>query len=158
VIILPLQLTNKERMLLQDEKAHEDLCVQKYQKYSGQAQDSQLKQLFNSLGQKEQEHLNSVNQMLSGQVPNVQQNAQSGQQMQQNQQSQAGTAVNQNDKMMCADMLDTEKYISNSYNTAIFECKDTNVRQVLNHIQKEEQEHGDQIFKYMQSHGMYTAQ
>ena len=55
------------------------------------------------------------------------------------------------------DMLSTEKFVSGAYDTAIFECKDIAVRQVLNHIQKEEQEHGESIFKYMQSRGMYTV-
>ena len=35
---------------------------------------------------------------------------------------------------------------------------DKNVRQVLNHIQKEEQEHGEKIYNYMASHGMYQVQ
>jgi predicted Zn-dependent protease len=44
------------------------------------------------------------------------------------------------------------------YNTAIFEFVDTNVRQVLNHIQKEEQQHGEGVFHYMMNHGMYNPQ
>ncbi|HHW60872.1 MAG TPA: spore coat protein, partial [Syntrophomonadaceae bacterium] len=31
-------------------------------------------------------------------------------------------------------------------------------RQVLNHIQKEEQQHGEGIFNYMQNNGMYNLQ
>ncbi|HHY05750.1 MAG TPA: spore coat protein [Clostridia bacterium] len=164
---MALKLTAKEKMLLQDQKAHEELCIQKYQNYSNQAQDPQLKQLFDSLAPKEQEHLNSINQILAGQVPNIQQSQQAGQQMpqigqqgQQNQQTQmlGGTMANQNDSTLCSDMLATEKYVSGTYDTTIFECIDTNVRQVLNHIQKEEQEHGEQIFNYMQSKGMYNPQ
>ncbi|WP_215828784.1 spore coat protein [Pelorhabdus rhamnosifermentans] len=34
----------------------------------------------------------------------------------------------------------------------------TGVRQALNHIQKEEQEHVEGIFNYMNSHGMYNVQ
>ncbi|WP_334307029.1 spore coat protein [Intestinibacter bartlettii] len=30
------------------------------------------------------------------------------------------------------------------------------MRQVLNHIQKEEQEHGEEIYNYMNKHGMYN--
>jgi spore coat protein CotF len=157
VIRLVINLTTKEKLLMQDQKAHEELCIQKYQSYSQQAQDPQLKQLFNSLCQKEKEHLNSINQILSGQVPNVQQSKQPGQQPPQNLQYQMqGTIANQNDSILCSDMLTTEKYISGTYDTAIFECTDTNVRQVLNHIQKEEQEHGEQIFNYMRSKGMYN--
>jgi spore coat protein CotF len=59
---------------------------------------------------------------------------------------------------LCNDMLMTEKYVSGTYDTAIFEFQDTNMRKALNHIQKEEQEHGEGIFNYMSSHGMYQTQ
>jgi spore coat protein CotF len=59
---------------------------------------------------------------------------------------------------MCTDMLMTEKYVSGTYNTAVFEFQDTRVRDVLNHIQKEEQKHGEAIFQYMHSKGMYQPQ
>lgn len=220
---MAIQLTNKERMLLQDQKSHEELCISKYQSYANQAKDPALSQLFDSLAKKEQEHLNSVNQILNGQIPAVQQGQQAGQgQMQQagsggtrqpgqgamgspasgimqqagqsammkasagmkmeagsQSQMQAGDQSGgqsqmqsgrqgrtqsgnqtgaQHDSMLCKDMLSTEKFVSGAYNTAIFECANTQIRQVLNHIQKEEQEHGDQIFKYMQSNGMYSVQ
>ncbi|MGB4438214.1 MAG: spore coat protein, partial [Sedimentibacter sp.] len=65
---------------------------------------------------------------------------------------------NTSDKDLCTDMLMTEKYVSGAYNTAIFEFRDTQVRSILNHIQKEEQQHGESIFKYMESNGMYQVQ
>jgi spore coat protein CotF len=60
--------------------------------------------------------------------------------------------------MLLTDLLMTEKYVSSAYNTAIFECTNSQMRQVLNHIQKEEQQHGEGIFNYMNAHGMYTPQ
>ena len=66
------------------------------------------------------------------------------------------TTLNEVDKMLCQDCLSTEKYVSSTYNTAIFEFKDKNVRQVLNHIQKEEQEHGEKLYNYMSQHNMYN--
>ena len=60
------------------------------------------------------------------------------------------------DESLCNDMLMTEKYVSGTYDTAIFEFKDPQVRDILNHIQKEEQKHGEAIFKYMESRGMYN--
>ncbi|HBM76400.1 MAG TPA: spore coat protein, partial [Clostridiaceae bacterium] len=36
--------------------------------------------------------------------------------------------------------------------------RDPNMRQALNHIQKEEQEHGEAIYNYMESKGMYNVQ
>jgi len=152
-----MQLTSKERSLLEDSKSHEELCIKKYNNYAGQAQDLQLQQLFQSLAQKEQEHLTSLNQILSGGIPNIQQ----GQQQQQPQfmtsgMGQAGM-VNQQDADLCQDMLSTEKHIASTYNTAIFEFRDTNIRKVLNHIQTEEQQHGESIYNYMQSKGMYQV-
>lgn len=157
---MAVQLSQKERLLLEDQRSHEDLCVQKYQKYAGQAQDPQLKQLFTDLAQKEQEHLNSINQLLSGQMPNMAagQQQQQGQQPMQGAQGQGNQTPNKNDEILCQDMLSTEKYVSGTYDTAIFEFADTNIRNILNHIQKEEQEHGDRLFKYMQNKGMYQAQ
>ena len=62
----------------------------------------------------------------------------------------------QKDKFLCTDALSTEKHVSSLYNTCIFECKDTNVRNVLNHIQKEEQQHGEKIYNFMSQNGMYS--
>lgn len=159
-------LNQKERMLLEDQKGHEEICIKKYNDYADKAQDPKLKQIFSSLGQQEQQHLNTINQIMNGQVPNL---SLQGQQNQQNQQAQTGmniqntqgmqnkTALNK-DADLCTDMLMTEKYVSGAYDTAIFEFRDANIRQALNHIQKEEQQHGEQIFNYMQSNGMYNMQ
>lgn len=156
-------LSTKERMLLEDEKSHEQLCIDKYNEYSNKASCPELKNLFSQLAQKEQEHLNSINQLLNGIVPNVNQQ-QNGQQNNSNQQLTNQSPINSNvnnynehDKMLCSDSLSTEKFVSSTYNTAIFEFRDKNIRQVLNHIQKEEQEHGEKIFNYMSSHGMYQV-
>jgi spore coat protein CotF len=152
-------------MLLQDQQNHEKICIQKYSNYANQAQDTQLKQLFTSLEQQEQQHLNTINQVLSGQVPNMSSQQQSPQNSTQSQASSQttssstqGATANQSDASLCTDMLMTEKYVSGAYDTAIFEFTDTNVRQALNHIQKEEQQHGESIYQYMQSNGMYNVQ
>ena len=159
-----INLSTKERMLLEDEKSHEQLCIDKYNEYSNKASCPELKNLFSQLAQKEQEHLNSINQLLNGIIPNVNQQ-QNGQQNNSNQQLTNQSPINSNvnnynehDKMLCSDSLSTEKFVSSTYNTAIFEFRDKNIRQVLNHIQKEEQEHGEKIYNYMASHGMYQVQ
>ena len=158
---MQLKLTQKERMLLEDQKKHEQICIEKYTNYANQAQCPQLKQLFNNHAQLERTHLDTINQLLSGNIPqmNQQQNQgttqNTGNQNTGNTQQFTGTTK---DTDMCTDMLMTEKYVSGAYNTAIFEFKDPNIRQILNHIQKEEQEHGEQIFNYMYQHGMYNPQ
>ena len=153
---MQITLTQKERMLLEDQKSHEQICIQKYSNYANQAQDVQLKQICKNNEQIERSHLDTINQLLSGNVPqmNQQQNQSSGQNM--NNSQSAGN--NLSDKEICSDLLMTEKYVSGAYDTAIFEFKDTQVRDVLNHIQKEEQKHGEAIFKYMESKGMYNVQ
>ncbi|MDF2673806.1 MAG: coat protein [Clostridiales bacterium] len=163
-------LTTKEKFLLEDQKSHEETCIQKYSNYANLASDQQLKNMFNNHAKIEQEHLNTINQMLNGQVPAMN-NQQSGgsvnpQQNQQQQQPQqnlsnmqaqgSNNSFQTSDKEICNDMLMTEKYVSNAYDTAIFEFKDPQIRSTLNHIQKEEQQHGEAIFKYMESKGMYT--
>ena len=175
-MITNIQLTTKERYLLEDAKTHEEECILKYDNYAKLASCEQLKSVFRSNGQKEQEHLQSINQLLSGKVPSMSggqsgsqggsQNQSAGQQSgmsatssQQSSGSQLNGSPNSfqaSDKDMCIDMLNTEKYVSGTYNTAIFEFKDAPVRDVLNHIQTEEQKHGEAIFAYMQSKGMYT--
>ena len=163
---MTVQLTQKERMLLEDQKKHEEICIEKYTNYASQASDPQLQQLFNSYVSQEQSHLDTINQILNGQVPSMNQgqgqNKSAGQAqnvMSANQSSaMQGAMATQADAALCTDMLMTEKYVSNTYDTAIFEFADANIRQVLNHIQKEEQQHGEGIFNYMSSNGMYNPQ
>lgn len=149
-------LTEKERMLLEDHKKHEQICIQKYQSYAAQTQSPELQQLFRTHASHEQQHLNTVNQLLNGQIPAVSQ-AQQNNNQQQQMNLQSGGTGNPTDSYLCSDLLSTEKYISGTYDTSIFEFGNPQVRQVLNHIQKEEQKHGEDIFLYMQSHGMYNA-
>ena len=160
-----LDLNTKERGLLEDAKEHETLCVAKYKEHAQKTNCQELKNLFNSLASKEQQHLDTINQILSGTVPNMNQSQGQSQGNQQNTQSefnlgnlQGQTQMNYNetDKLLCQDALSTEKYVSSTYDTTIFEFRDANARQVLNHIQKEEQEHGEQIYNYMSQHGMYN--
>ena len=158
-----VDLTQKEKMLLQDQKSHEEMCIKKYTSYANLAQDEELKQIFLSNASQEQNHLNSINQILNGQVPSVggQQNQQSQQNMKSSNQNQNSTysgMKSQSDADLCQDLLATEKYVSGTYDTAVFEFRDANIRKVLNHIQSEEQKHGEAIFNYMQKNGMYNPQ
>jgi len=166
-----MQLTQKERSLLEDAKKHEELCIQKYNSYGQQAGDPQLKQLFHQYQGQEQNHYSTVDQILQGQQPSSgagqgsQQGGQSmqaqayeqpqGAQMSQDQSAGYTGLSNQADTVLCTDMLMTEKHVSGAYDTAIFEQTNPNVRQALQHIQKEEQKHGEGIFNYMEQHGMY---
>lgn len=153
---MQITLSQKERMLLQDQKSHEQICIEKYSNYANQAQDVQLKQICKANEQVERNHLDTINQLLSGNIPqmNQKQNQNSGQ----NINTKQAAVSNISDKDICSDLLMTEKYVSGTYDTTIFEFRDTQVRDVLNHIQKEEQKHGEAIFQYMESKGMYNVQ
>ena len=149
--------------LLKNLKKCEEVCVQKYNKYAQSASSPSLKSLFQQISQKEQQHLNSIDQILNGSVPTMNANSSSSNNNSntlQQPSSQAAyydnTMNKQNDAYLCSDALTTEKYVSSDYNISIFEFTENNIRDVLNHIQKEEQEHGKAIYDYMAQNGMYN--
>ena len=74
------------------------------------------------------------------------------------QSSAQGVTGNQCDKILCSDLLSAEKYVSGTYDTAIFEVVNPPVRQALKHIQQDEQRHGEMLFNYMNAHGLYNIQ
>lgn len=152
-----IKLSQKERMLLEDQKVQEDICVKKYKSFAQAAQDTELKNLFNKLASEEHHHLDMINQMLSGQEPTMSHNQQS--QPNQMPQNQTGFNAmnNQTDSDLCNDLLATEKYVSSTYDIGVFEAANPTVRQALQHIQQDEQHHGQQLFNYMNSHGMYDV-
>ena len=153
---MQIKLTQKERMFLEDGKKQEDLCVKKYQSYANQVQDLPLKNLLTEIAQEEQHHYDMINQMLQGMQPNMAHKL-GGSTIQGNTAFQ-GPSENTKDQMLLEDLLSTEKYVSGFYDTAVFEAADPNVRQAFQHIQEDEQNHGEKLFDYMNSHGMYNIQ
>ena len=149
-----MQLTQKETMFLKDLENQEKLCVEKYRRYARQAQDPQLIQLFEQLANDEQIHTETLQQMLAGTVP-MTSGGQGKPHIPQPQASQCTAEQQQQDKYLCQDVLSMEKYVASAYNTGVFEFRDTGMRDALNHIQKEEQEHGKHIYDYMAVNGMY---
>lgn len=152
-----MQLTQKETTLLKDLKGQEKLCVEKYTKYASSALDPQLKELFTSIANTEQQHLNTLTQIESGTAPDT--SSGSRQSVKTTFTSNYGmgdTPDKQADCYLCSDLLADEKHVSGLYNTCIFEFSDTAVRDALNHIQKEEQQHGKAIYEYMSTNNMYS--
>ncbi len=152
-----MQLTQKETDLLKDLKDQEKLCIDKYNKHANCASDPQLKTLFSNLAQIEQQHYDTLVGIESGQPPQM-----SGQQQGQQQptfKAHYGNTEDENKKndcYLCTDLLSGEKHASQLYNTSVFEFKDQNLRDALNHIQKEEQGHGKMIYDYMSANSMYS--
>ena len=152
-----MQLTQKETSLLKDLKDQEKLCVDKYTKHSSCAVDPQLKNLFTQIAQVEQQHLQTLTQIENGSAPS----SGGGSQPQPTftaTYSISDTPDKQNDSYLCSDVLSTEKHASHLYDTSVFEFKNESLRNTLNHIQKEEQKHGEAISQYMVSKGLYQPQ
>ena len=152
-----MTLTQKETSLLQDMKSQEELCIEKYRKYSEMANDPELKQLFTSLMNTESGHLATLNRMLAGEevsmgdtTPTVSKSDISFTP------STQPEGKKSQDGYLAKDALSMEKHVSSSYNTAVFEFKSTTMRDTLAHIQKEEQNHGEQLYEYLAKNNMYS--
>ena len=149
-----MQWNQKESALLKDLKGQEQLCANKYSRHADAANDPQLKQLFSQLAQQKAEHLNTVTELERGIIPQMQSGG--------SKTEPTFTAAyhgesqeKQLDCFLCSDTLAGEKHVSQLYDTCVFEFSDARVRNVLNHIQKEEQEHGKWLYDYMSVNGMY---
>ena len=153
---MDFKLSQKESAILEDAKTQEDICIKKYQSFSNQAKDPELKQLFNNLAAQEQHHLDMINDLMQGKTPNMSHNSKN-QSAQPAKSKETITFNSPQDALLCGDLLSTEKYVSGFYDTGVFEAANKPVRETLQHIQKEEQQHGEQLFNYMHTHGMYNV-
>ena len=152
-----MQLTQKETSLLKDLKSQEKLCSEKYTKYAGIALDPQLKELFTSIANVEQQHLNTISHIeQNGTPPTETGSSQTVKNTFSSNYGMGDTPDKQADCYLCSDLLSDEKHVSSVYNTSIFEFNDKSIRDTLNHIQKEEQEHGKAIYDYMTANNMYS--
>lgn len=151
-----MKLTEKEKLLLKDLKTAEQLCIDKYTEYMGKATDKKLKNIFSSIKTKEEEHLKTVQKIMDGKTPTM--NSGSKAKSSSSSSIKATQNLSEKDKKhnayLCQDALSTEKYVSATYNTSVFEFAQPKLRNVLNHIQKEEQEHGLKIYQYMSANNM----
>ncbi|MCD7822675.1 MAG: spore coat protein [Oscillospiraceae bacterium] len=151
-----MTLTQKETGLLKDLRDQEKLCWEKYSKYSSEACSCELSQLFDSISQVEHNHYDTVNSMLSGNVPTVPEgvlkNENNGWCKKINYKDSRSSDI---DKFLASDMLAMEKHVSALYDTSVFEFSDPQARRLLNHIQAEEQQHGEQLYAFLSCNGMY---
>ncbi len=150
-----MTLTQKEKTLLKDMKSAEQLCVDKYARNAKGAKDKQLKDLFSQLSQCEQQHYDLLCEIEKGTV----QQPESGNAQQPTFSAAYGkedSAAKQNDCYLCSDVLAAEKHASHLYDTCVFEFKNAQIRDAINAIQKQEQNHGKMIFDYMSANGMYS--
>ena len=149
-----MQLNQKQKLLLQDLKSQEEVCIQKYTNYSSMANAGELKNLFNDLLNAEKTHYNTINDILSGKTPQINQSGTSTSSPLISKANYSTIELKNKDEFLCKDALSMEKHVSSVYDTSIFEMADSSVRNALNHIQKEEQQHGEKIFQYMSCNSM----
>ena len=62
-------LKEKEMAAIKDLQTQEEMCIKKYDKYSKEAKDPVLKDLFKELKTKEEKHYQSLQQVIDGTVP-----------------------------------------------------------------------------------------
>ena len=149
-----MTLTQKENGLLADLKTQEQLCIEKYGKYESEACDPSLKSLFSSIKTTEQTHLQTINRIMAGEEVNMSSEMPKAQKWS-GAPSSCSAEKKSSDAFLCKDALSMEKHVSSLYDTSVFEFNSPTLRDTLAHIQKEEQNHGEQLYSYMSANGMY---
>ncbi len=151
-----MTLTQKETTLLSDLKSQEQICIEKYTQYSQMAHDPELKNLFTTLAGNERKHLDTLTQILAGNEVSMPAESPSAVQAKlQCKMSSCNEVEKKNDAYLCKDALSMEKHVSSVYNTGVFEFANPVLRDTLAHIQKEEQNHGEQLYNYLACNNMY---
>ena len=149
-------LTEKETSVIEDLRQQEQSCVEKYKRYAKEAKDPVLRDLFQQIEKDEQEHYDSLGQVLNGTVPCVNCNDTDGIEYQPKAtyDSMTNPEDKKNDCFLATDCIGTEKMVSGTYNTDVFCFGDTNIRKLLADIQIEEQNHAEMLYKYKTVNGM----
>ncbi|MEG0804164.1 MAG: spore coat protein, partial [Pygmaiobacter sp.] len=103
--------------------------MEKYSHYSSEATDPKLSELFSEIGSTEQQHLKTVNGMLSGTAPSLKQTQQNETASKTPGRKPKKKNTNEQDAYLCSDVLSTEKHVSAVYNTSIFEFAQPDLRE-----------------------------
>ncbi len=143
-----MKLNQQEKMFLNDLRTQEELCVEKYRFYAGEAKDDELKQLFRRIQKQEKAHYDALGEMLDGKIPELKNNAGSESYEPKATYKAADTPAKKHDCFLCTDSITTEKYVSGAYNNDLFRFSSPDVRAALNDIQSDEQNHAELIYKY----------
>lgn len=151
-----MQLSQQETTVIKDLQTQEKSCIEKYRFYEKSAYDEELKKLFHRIGDEEQEHFDSLGKLLKGEMPmvNAAETGTEGYSPSATYSSGDNSEEKKHDEFLCTDSIGTEKLVSSTYNNDLFRFAATGVRKLLNHIQTEEQNHAEMIFKYKTANGM----
>ena len=143
-------LKEKERTTIMDLQTQEQSCIEKYRRYKEQAKDPVLRDLFEDLESREQQHYDSLQEVLDGPCPQCDCNDTSGADYEPEATYSASedSEDKQADCFLATDCIGTEKLVSGEYNTNVFNFEDARVRKLLADIQIEEQNHAEMLYKY----------
>ena len=134
--------------LVSELKTQEELCVQKYDFYASQAKDPELKKLFKKILKHEQDHYNMLNDLTNGTGPTIKNKTPLAVKYEPKATHPGNQQCKDFDKFLCTDIIATEKYVATAYNDDLFYFASTDVRNVLNAIMTDEQNHAEMIWKY----------
>jgi len=165
-----VNLTSKERFLLEGEKYQQQLVIDKYNDYALQAQDDSLKSLFSNLVKIEEKHLNMIDEMLQGKVPQM--NKENIHPYYENNSINSNDYINignitltslddnssydDGDKIICFDALTTEELLHSTCSASSLEFEKTEFENILKYIIEEKSENLKYLNDYMTKKGMYN--
>lgn len=165
-----VNLTSKEKFLLEGEKYQQQLAIDKYNDYALQAQDSTLKNLFSNLVKIEEKHLGMINDMLQGKIPEI--NKKDLHPYYKNNSITSNDYINidnitltsiddnnsyeDGDKIICFDALTTEELLHSTSSASSLEFEKSEFYNVLKYIIDEKSENLKYINDYMSKKGMYN--
>lgn len=149
-------LNEKEKTTIMDLQTQEQACIQKYDKYSKEAKDPVLKELFCRLKENEQKHFKCLSQILRGEIISCDCNDNEGRNYEPKATYSKGD--NSDDKnsdcFLATDCIGSEKLVSTEYNSNVFNFANAAIRKLLADIQIEEQNHAQMLWKYKTVNGM----
>lgn len=152
-----VKLNAEEKVFLKNLRTQEQMCVDKYKFYAAQAKDPQLQQLFGDIGRREEKHYNLLSALMKGELPEAK-NRRSD--MVKAYEPKAAYTANSksadklHDQFLCTDAIATEKYVAGAYNDDLFRFSMPTVRDLLNTLQTDEQNHAEMLWKYKMANGM----
>ena len=163
-----VNLTNKERFLLEGEKYQQQLAIDKYNNFALQAADPILKTIFSNLSEIEENHLNMVNEMLQGRIPQI--NTQTLHPYYTNTSSLSNEYLNignmtitsmdnsfdDGDKIICFDALTTEELLHSTYSASSLEFEESEYKNILSKIIDDKKNSLQYLNDYMTKKGMYN--
>lgn len=165
-----VNLTSKEKFLLEGEKYQQQLAIDKYNDYALQAQDSTLKKLFSNLVKIEEKHLGMIDDMLQGKIPEI--NKKDLHPYYKNNSITSNDYINidnitltsiddnnsyeDGDKIICFDALTTEELLHSTSSASSLEFEKSEFYNVLKYIIDEKSENLKYINDYMSKKGMYN--